>query len=65
MELHVKRMLVEKEDLDGKIKRVKALILTNPYGLSTNEKSLLQEQVGYMEQYREVLDKRIEISINK
>ena len=56
---YVKRMLQEKEDLEGKIKRAKKAIENQPYGMDQEDMNLLETQVGYMEQYLDVLKRRI------
>lgn len=56
---YVKRMLQEKEDLEGKIKRAKKAIENQPFGTDQEDMNLLETQVGYMEQYLDVLNRRI------
>ena len=56
---YLKRMLQEKEDLEGKIKRAKKAIENQPYGMDQEDTNLLEAQVGYMEQYLDVLNRRI------
>lgn len=56
---YVKRMLQEKEDLEGKIKRAKKAVENPPYGMDLEDKNYLETQIGYMEQYLDVLNRRI------
>lgn len=62
---YVKRMIQEKEDLEGKIRKMQKILDGNPFGMTEEEKNLLETQVGYMTQYLYVLEKRIEIAKNK
>lgn len=62
---YVKRMIQEKEDLEGKIRKAQKALDGNPFGITCEEKNLLETQVGYMTQYLYVLEKRIEIAKNK
>jgi hypothetical protein len=57
---YVKRMLQEKEDLEGKIKRAKKAVENPPYGMDLEDKNYLETQIGYMEQYLDVLNQRIQ-----
>lgn len=57
---YVKRMLQEKEDLEGKIKRAKKAVENPPYGMDLEDKNYLETQIGYMEQYLDVLNRRIQ-----
>lgn len=57
---YIKRMLQEKEDLEGKIKRAKKAVENPPYGMDLEGKNLLETQIGYMEQYLDVLNLRIQ-----
>ena len=56
---YLKRMLQEREDLEGKIKRAKKAVENPPYGTDEEDMSLLETQVEYMEQYLDVLERRI------
>lgn len=60
MQEYVKRMIIEKEDLEGKIKKAKKAIENPPFGADTEGMNLLNTQVGFMEQYLDVLKRRIE-----
>ena len=57
---YVKKMLQEKEDLEGKIKRAKKAVENPPYGMDLEDKNFLETQIGYMEQYLDVLNRRIQ-----
>ena len=57
---YIKRMLQEKEDLEGKIKRAKKAVENPPYGMDLEDKNYLETQIGYMEQYLDVLNRRIQ-----
>ena len=57
---YLKRMLQEKEDLEGKIKKAKKAIENQPFGTDQEDMNLLETQVGYMEQYLDVLNRRIQ-----
>ena len=59
MQEYVKRMLVEKDNLVGKIKKAKKAIENPPFGSDEEGINLLTAQVGFMEQYLDVLEKRI------
>lgn len=59
MQEYVKRMLVEKDNLVGKIKKAKKAIENPPFGADTEGMNLLNTQVGFMEQYLDVLKRRI------
>lgn len=65
MELYVTRMMTEKTDLEGKIKKAKKAIIGNPYGMTENDKHLLEKQIEYMESYLEILSKRIDLAKTK
>ena len=60
MQEYVKRMLVEKDNLVGKIKKAKKAIENPPFGSDEEGMNLLNTQVGFMEQYLDVLKRRIE-----
>lgn len=59
MQEHVKRMVTERDDLKGKISRAKKAILNPPFGATQKAMQLLEKQLGFMEQYLEVLEERI------
>lgn len=54
-----KRMINEKEDLIGKIKKAKHAILNPPYGADSEGLRMLAEQVKAMETYLYWLNERI------
>jgi len=57
---HVQRVEFEKEELDGKLVKLKAFLISNYYqGLSEEMKLLLTEQAKVMEQYSDILAKRL------
>lgn len=59
MQEYLKRMKNALEDLEGKIKRAKKAVENPPYGSDTEGMNLLETQIGYMEQYADVLKRRI------
>ena len=59
MQEYVKRMIVERDDLTGKIKKAKKAIENPPFGSDEEGLNLLTTQVGFMEQYLDVLERRI------
>ena len=63
MKQYVERMIHEKEELEKKLTKAKAALEIPPYGMDAENKRLLGKQVGHMEQYLDVLKKRIEINI--
>lgn len=65
MPKYVERMIQEQKDLEGKIKKGKEAVNSNPFGMTVEEKNYLETQIGYMEQYLDVLKKRIDIAKNK
>ena len=60
MKEYVKRMITERDDLKGKISKAKKALENPPYGSDQTGLNLLETQLGYMEQYLEVLNKRID-----
>lgn len=60
MQEYVKRMITEKTDLEGKIKKAKKAVENPPFGSDTEGLNLLETQIGFMEQYLDVLERRIE-----
>ena len=60
MKQYVERMHKEKEELERKIKKAKAVIEIVPFGMDKKQILLLAEQVKAMEQYLSVLNERIE-----
>ena len=59
MQQHVKRMLQELEDLEGKIKRGTMAYDNPPFGMDTKGRELLGEQLEFMRKYAEKLKERI------
>lgn len=55
----VKRMITEREDLEGKIRKLKAALVNRDLHLSTVQVDLLNQQLEYMKGYRDTLCKRI------
>lgn len=60
MKQHVERMVREKEDLEGKIKKAKAALEKRPFDMTDIGFELLTKQVEAMESYLNVLNQRIE-----
>ena len=57
---HVQRVEFEKEELDDKLVKLKAFLISNYYlGLSEEMKLLLTEQAKVMTQYSDILAKRL------
>ncbi len=59
MKKFVERMMTERADLEGKIKRAKSAIENPPYGSCKESIMLLCEQVKAMESYLSWLTERI------
>jgi hypothetical protein len=59
MKLYVERMIKEKDDLAGKIKKAKSAIESTPYGMNKTQMMMLAEQVKYMESYLNILEERL------
>lgn len=59
MQEFVKRMIIERDDLKGKIKKAKIAIANPPYGADKESIKLLSEQVSAMDRYLFWLEKRI------
>lgn len=60
MEQFIVRMVREKEDLEGKLKRVNnALLKSEEIRLDKVQVALLEEQTEYMKKYLDVLNNRI------
>lgn len=59
MQQYLERMIREKEDLEGKIKRAKKAIKNPPYGMDKTQHALLVKQVTAMEVYLDCLTERI------
>lgn len=60
MKEFVKRMITERDDLKGKIAKAKKALANPPYGSDQTGLNYLETQVGYMESYLDVLERRIE-----
>ena len=60
MQKFVERMIIEQEDLIGKIKRAKQAISNPPFGSDKEGIEMLSQQVTAMESYLYWLEKRIE-----
>ena len=60
MKLYVERMIKERDDLKGKIKKAIAALENNPFDMTETGKELLTEQVKSMESYLAILNQRIE-----
>ena len=60
MQEFVKKMIVERDDLKGKIKKAKKAVENPPYGSTTDGLRMLSEQITAMEQYLCWLEKRID-----
>lgn len=65
MQKYIERMITEKNDLSGKIKRAEAAILNPPYGSDKHGLSLLAEQIEIMKSYEDILQERIEYERGK
>lgn len=65
MRQYLERMLEEKKDLEGKIKKAKKAIENNPFGMDKHQVILLAEQVKAMEVYLGCLNERIKFDCEK
>ena len=65
MQHYHEKMVTEKEDLEGKIKRAKKAIKNPPYGMDKTQTTLLVKQVKAMEEYLACLTERIEYDTHK
>lgn len=60
MQAHQERVVAERTELDDKMDKLSKFLDTNTYyNLAEGEKGRLVEQLGIMNQYRDVLDRRI------
>lgn len=60
MQPHQERVVEERADLDYKMDKLSAFLDSNTYyNLPAGEQGRLVEQLGIMNQYRDVLDRRI------
>ena len=60
MQLYVERMIKERDDLKGKIRKDKAALENKPFDMTEIGGELLTEQVKAMESYLNILNQRIE-----
>lgn len=60
MQEYIRKMITERDDLKGKISRVKKAIENPPYGADKTSIELLELQLEPMQKYLAILDKRIE-----
>lgn len=60
MKQYVEKMVREKEDLEGKIKRAKSALVNRPFDMTEIGFSLLEKQVVAMEGYLAALKERLE-----
>ena len=59
MKQYVERMVREKEELEGKIKKEKKALESNPFDMTETGRFLLEKQVKAMESYLEALTERL------
>lgn len=59
MQEFVKKMITERDDLKGKIKRVEKAIANPPFGTDKTSIDLLSAQLKYMQGYLSFLEQRI------
>ena len=60
MQPHQQRVVTEKDELDGKLTKLRAFFDTKIFaGLDEAEKERLQRQAGHMDSYSQVLGERI------
>ena len=59
MQQFIKKMITERDDLKGKIAKAKKVLENPPFGSDQEGLDLLETQVGFMEQYLDVLERRI------
>lgn len=65
MPKYIERMITEKDDLNGKIKRAESAVENPPYGSDKHGLSLLAEQIKSMKEYERILSERIEYELGK
>lgn len=63
MKQYVERMVREKDDLKGRIKKAKAALEKRPFDMTDIGFELLTKQVEVMESYLDVLNRRIEYGL--
>lgn len=59
MELYLKRMLTEKDDLESKIRKAKAALTNQHIHLDKTQNMLLEKQIAHMQDYATILNARI------
>lgn len=65
MQKYIERMITERDDLKGKILRAKKAIENPPYGSDKEGLEMLSKQVEIMDQYFDILSKRINYEVLK
>lgn len=65
MQKYIERMISERQDLVGKIKRAEKAIENPPYGSNKEGLLLLAEQVKSMKDYLQCLENRIKYEQEK
>ena len=65
MQEYVKKMMVEKKDLEGKIKKAKKVVTEQPFGINKKQIVLLVDQIKAMEEYLDRLNIRIEYELDE
>ena len=65
MQKYIERMITEKNDLSGKIKRAESAVLNPPYGSDKQGLLLLAEQIKAMQEYSKILSERIDYEVKK
>lgn len=65
MRKYIERLFVEKNDLEGKIRKAKKVIKVPPYDMDKTQRMLLIEQLKIMEDYLSCLNERIEYEKSK
>lgn len=65
MQKYIERMITEKNDLSGKIKKAENAVLNPPYGSDKQGLLLLAEQLKIMKEYERILTERIEYERTK
>jgi hypothetical protein len=60
MPQYYERMVQEKIDLEGKLKKAKKIVEDIPYRMDKTQIVLLAEQIKYMTSYLDCLNERIE-----
>lgn len=65
MQEYIKRMITEKEELQGRIKKAEKAIEKPPFGIDKTGLLLLAEQVNAMKNYLSCLVARIEYEQGK